>query len=379
MVLRIFGFRSILVFVFVLIDIFCFAAEVQIAVSSEWAHEALRAHLRNAFKSCVPEAWKAEQLFFMGDADDNGRRTAEMAAFDDVVVVHGPDALDESWPDPLTHSTEPHLMLSPWPTSRARRWLRSLVWLLEHRPDFLYVAQIDDRVILYLPGMIARIRENANASLAMSRISRASLNLGGSATDFEAQQIVDTSETALGNTDHTRLCIDRIRKVPFGLEMRGCLATLQRCCETEVIEGRDHQCNDLRRLDACLVDAHTAGVGAATYFGAAYTPRLLHESFWVVGRRVAEFLGENADDLKKRGAAGLLLGFWLTAIEDVHFVDLGRDLVLPHEASALKTSDPAQCSNIDIRPLAVVGSSADADGRAWPTWMREDTCEFELC
>ena len=44
---------------------------------------------------------------------------------------------------------------------------------------------------------------------------------------------------------------------------------------------------------------------------------------WVFGRNIFHFVGRNADVLKKRGAADVILGYWLVGIEDILWQEMG--------------------------------------------------------
>merc|ERR1711977_340514 len=43
---------------------------------------------------------------------------------------------------------------------------------------------------------------------------------------------------------------------------------------------------------------------------------------WVFGRRIVDYISHNVENLKKRGAADVQLGFWLAPLEDLHWVDM---------------------------------------------------------
>ena len=40
------------------------------------------------------------------------------------------------------------------------------------------------------------------------------------------------------------------------------------------------------------------------------------------GHRIVKYLAQNVDNLKKRGAADVQLGFWLAPLEDIDWVDM---------------------------------------------------------
>lgn len=52
---------------------------------------------------------------------------------------------------------------------------------------------------------------------------------------------------------------------------------------------------------------------------------------WAWGKEIVRFVGDNADTLKKRGAADVATGFWLTGIEDIEFMDMANTGPLEHQ------------------------------------------------
>merc|ERR550525_332771 len=100
------------------------------------------------------------------------------------------------------------------------------------------------------------------------------------------------------------------------MDFRGCLRIARRCCPSDGAEGE--ACVG---LDACVQAAQAPGLLANLYYGASASPRWLRGLGWVLGRIPVEFIGENAEDIKVRGAPDMALAFWLAALEDIHFAD----------------------------------------------------------
>jgi len=326
-------------------------------VTSTWANVERRLQMRAVVGHCMGMGQAAvDLLFFMGDPAGSalGETGARQEAdhFGDMVFLGGPDT------DPLPrHGEDPNLrVLDGVASARAHRWAHGAAWLLEYRPDLEYLVQFDDQVLVSLPGLLAQVVSHANTSLALGWISWASLTIGETA--------YAPCETCKPDTRHVSLCTKYVQRFSSGMEMRGCLAVAQRCCDNLSSDG-GNQCGGPGDLEACVAAAQEAGAAGAAYFGAIATPRLLHEACWVLGRRLVEFLAQNADDLKMRGAPRLLLGFWLAAVEDVHFVTLPEEALLEAAGGETHCSAPQGL-------LAAQGLGAEK----WGSWLDMGSCEL---
>lgn len=338
---------------------------LQVIVVSEWDHLQLRLNLRRAFQACAPALGpdhSAEVRFFMGAPQGTaaGEEGAleEGKVFGDLVILGGPDH-DE--PDPPGHAA--FLQVLQEPSARAFRVVRALAWLLEHRPDFEYVLQLRDTSFVQLPRLLDLLAANEDASLAMGRFVEPPLTVG---SGEEEEQVCETCVDA-GMELQEKVCLERTRAVPGGMDFRGCLVVARRCCP-----GDGSTC-DTSRLEACIGEAHSTGYPAAVYYGTALAPKSLHGSAWVLGRRPAEFIGMNYRDLKLRGMPDVLMGFWLASLEDVHFVELPpvafRELPPLVAASGGADEGAEECS-----AGLLVASGMDLS--RWSSWFDPASCEL---
>eukprot|EP00929_Paragymnodinium_shiwhaense_P101623 TRINITY_DN64773_c0_g1_i1.p1 TRINITY_DN64773_c0_g1~~TRINITY_DN64773_c0_g1_i1.p1 ORF type:complete len:375 (+),score=87.95 TRINITY_DN64773_c0_g1_i1:106-1230(+) len=333
-------------------------APVQVMVVSEWANLDFRLQLRRTFKGCWPHCHGVgiEQLFFMGDVKgtpaEDGSGQQEQDMFGDLVFLGGPDT-DE----PAAPGQNPRLRVqAQLPTSRAYRLASGLHWILQNRQDVEYVVKIQDDCFVHLPRLVQHMAQNQNASLAMGWISQVPLTIGS--------HLEKACETCDINEEHTKLCMQGIQQLASGVDMYGCLAILKECVENG-IEGSKEQ------LQLCLWRAHEVDGQAASYFGASHTPNILAESMFVLGRGLVDYIGENFMDLKMRGAADLSLGFWLIALEDVHFVDLPDDLLW--ESPDAETCPPD--GYLLVRSAPTEDASAQVL-QGWPARFDDEKCEL---
>lgn len=296
---------------------------VQIVVISAWANVRLRQHLRRAFRSCKPHVaveHSVEQLFFMGDPAGSrvgaGAAEREARAFGDMVLLGGPDH-----EEPVPPNLEAHLHVPREPAARAHRLAHSLAWLLLHRAEFEYVVQLPDDSVVHLPRLLQVVSQHAGPSLVLGAFVEAPSSVADSEPGVQG-------ESCPQDPEHERHCLELVRIAAGGLDFRGCLRAAQRCCP-----GGGTECGDLGR---CLRAAQQLGLPANLYYGVTASPRWLSSAGWILGRLPAEFIGTNAAELKQRGHPGLLVVFWLSALEGVHFIEL--------PAGAIQRLAPANAS-----------------------------------
>lgn len=296
-------------------------ARVQVMVTSEWDNLNLRLYLRKSFESCAPRLLaehSVEHHFFMGSPEGAQAEVAaaqEAQTFHDIVPLGGPDS--DTSASGFAGAQGIFKVLQE-PAARAVRILRGMAWLLKERADFEYVVQLQDTSFVQLPRLLAQLDAHAHPLLALGRLSTDTpLTYGAGAGNEEP------CETCELDPVHERVCIDRTRSVPGGMEFRGCIVAALRCCPGAAAGGRS--CS-VEELTECVSTAQSTAYPAAVYFGTTVAPRWLHGAAWALGRGVAGFLGENALDLKIRGMPDILMGFWLAGLEDVHFVDLPAEL-----------------------------------------------------
>jgi len=97
-----------------------------------------------------------------------------------------------------------------------------------------------------------------------------------------------------------------------GMALGGCVMGVQNC---QIF-------NDGEAIEECLPQKVHEIQRMAQYFGSKFVPRWLLGMGWVFGRRLVQYIGRNAANLKVRGAADITLGFWLAPLEGVHFVPM---------------------------------------------------------
>jgi len=307
-----------------------------------------------------PQDELVELLFFMGEPRGTvlGEfgATREIAEFGDLVALAGPDT-----DPPKLFGREAYLHVTEQPSAGAYRTVRFMEWLLQHRPELDYVVRLDDRSFVHVPRLLQLISWHANSSLALGTLAEMPLTIGGLEPDVPC-------ETCALDPAHEKLCAHRAHLVSGGADYRVCLEAAQRCCP-----GDRDQCGD--GLAACASSVLEEGLAAALYFGASRTPYSLHGVAWVLGRRLVDFIGTNANDLKLRGPLDSLVGFWLSAIEDVHFVAVPDGSVhsfTRRQNNVDATEDEGHGSCLEDRLVFAHGLDLDH----WATMFDMDSCEL---
>lgn len=305
------------------------ALNVQVFVLSEWRRAERRLQLRDAFRSCqaaLPDGHTVDQTFFMGQPPDAASAELEGRAFGDVVVLGGPDVDREGPPD-----REAALHVLNTARGRAYRVANGLAWLLQHRPGLDYVAFAPDHTLPLLPRLVEEVRRHSNESLAMGHISRSALLAG-------SDHSLAPCETCASEPELHRHCMKKSHETHGSMAYASCMGVARQCCPDVAADVAGASCPG---LGSCVDAVQDTGMPSALYYGTPESPRYLRGDGWVLGRRLVEFVAVNAFDLKMRGDPDVMLGFWLTAVEDVHFVDMDGDLLL--DASAADVSGPTTC------------------------------------
>lgn len=327
---------------------------VQILVFSEWRRAERRLQLRDAFQSCVaaiPEGHAVEQTFFMGQPPEPEAAELESRTFGDVVVFGGPDVDEEGPPD-----REAVLHVLSTARARAYRVANALTWLVQHRPGLEYVVFVPDHTLPLLPRLLEEVRFHMNDSLALGHIGRSALLAG-------ADHPLAPCETCASEPELHQHCMARSHESHGAMGYSSCMGVARRCCPDVAAGNPGASCPDLAR---CVSSLQDTGMPSALYYGAAGSPRYLLGDGWVLGRRLAEFIAVNAFDLKMRGDPDVLLGFWLSAVEDVHFVDADEDFFLDFRSVNVSRSIPCGW------PAFLVGY----DQIQSSDWFNEARCEL---
>lgn len=321
------------------------ALNVQVFVLSEWWRAERRLQLRDAFRSClvsVPEGHAVDQIFFMGQPPDAAAAELEGRTFGDMVVLGGPDVDREGPPD-----REAALHVLSTARSRAYRVANGLAWLLRHRPELEYVAFAPDHTLPLLPRLVEDVKRHSNESLALGRIGRSAL-LAGSDHSLTPCEMC-TSEPEL----HQH-CMKRSHETHGTMDYRSCMGVARQCCPDVTAGIAGASCPGLGR---CVSAVQDTGMPSALYYGTPESPRYLRGDGWVLGRRLAEFVAVNAFDLKMRGDPDVMLGFWLAAVEDVHFVDMDTNFFLDLSAANISGYSQILTPEFDDRRCELAQSS----------------------
>lgn len=313
------------------------ALNVQVFVVSEWWRAERRLQLRDAFRSCVaalPEGHAMDQIFFMGQPPDAPTAELEGRTFGDMVVLGGPDVDQEG---PSDREAALHVLN----TVRSRAYLvaNGLAWLLLHRPGLDYVAFAPDHTLPLLPRLLQEVRRHSNESLALGHIGRSALLAG-------SDHSLSPCETCTSEPELHQHCMKRSHETHGTMDYRSCMGVARQCCP-DVAKGiAGAACPG---LGSCVGAVQDTGMPSALYYGTPESPRYLRGDGWVLGRRLAEFVAVNAHDLKMRGDPDVMLGFWLSAVEDVHFIDMGNNLFLDLGAANVSGNSRIQTPEFDER------------------------------
>ncbi|CAD7946892.1 unnamed protein product, partial [Amoebophrya sp. A120] len=242
----------------------------------------------------------------------------------DLVVLNGPD-LDPPVQRDVTYVLER-------PTSRAFRVAYGTRWVYLYLPSTDFIFYLDDDSFLNVPRLFQLLdgvavteqrnmmerQENGDENLSLryrnERDRMQSIVVGYMmATDvdmgrYDVCEMCDPCERCLNDRALKNFCA----QLPH-LSLGGCLAYMNTC----KIYGTETPLLD------CIRDAQMEAARLAEYFGTKKSPLWLLGMGWLFGKRVINWIARNAADLKKRGAADLILGYWLVGMEDLNWVDTG--------------------------------------------------------
>eukprot|EP00929_Paragymnodinium_shiwhaense_P072623 TRINITY_DN36860_c0_g1_i2.p1 TRINITY_DN36860_c0_g1~~TRINITY_DN36860_c0_g1_i2.p1 ORF type:complete len:363 (-),score=53.07 TRINITY_DN36860_c0_g1_i2:458-1546(-) len=306
---------------------------LQLMVASKWEHVERRDIQRRVFGGCrsaIEAEHEAEILFFMGDVPPGDeavqKASDEQRQYGDVVVVGGPDA------DPFVQRDITYALDRP--SARTYRIAHGTSWLIQHRPKLDFVVYLDDDSFLNVRLLFAYLThldlhglpEAQSESLIMGYIMETQVSY----SELHICQYCEPCEPCLRIQGMTQLC-SYIGNLSFG----GCLMAAKSC----YVYGMKAN----QRPEDCIRAVRDEARFFLDYFGSASVPRWLLGMGFVLGRRIAAFIGRNAKRFKVRGSADLTLGAWFAPLEDVRFIGMNKGLFHDHpEAFSIFSKS---CSN----------------------------------
>lgn len=280
------------------------ALKLHILVATPWKNADRRTELRKAFASCgavVPEH-SVDHTFFLGwmPADEASRAAAaeELAANDDMVALPGHDT------DPPVGRDVTYVLDRP--TSRSFKTAFGSQWLVNHR-KFDFVLYLDDDSFISLPRLFDAL-EGKGPRLSMGWLMNTPLDW--SSLDISVCDVCSPCDACTNNEYLNNFCT----QFDAGLSKVGCYAAIKNC---QVMPPEN------KTLDECVRMVYEDNLRLSDYFGSKWAPTWLLGMGWVFGRDVVEYIAANVKYLKLRGAADVVLGFWLAGFEDVEWVDMG--------------------------------------------------------
>eukprot|EP00971_Amphidinium_carterae_P041783 821057-Amphidinium_carterae.1 len=207
-----------------------------------------------------------------------------------------------------------------------------------------------DTNIVNFPALLKRLEVYGDQPLlAMGDVTISSLTVGPADGA--------PCETCPVHPEHSRLCREITATGATGF--RGCLGLASRCCPVE-----EPACENLY---TCMWNAALQGKQAFDYFGTGSSPRWFKGGAWVLGHDILEFIAINGPDLKIRGVADMLVGFWIVALEDVLYVDIaGEHCTLAFEESGCY--DDCFSSSILVSGMT---------GKKWLAWYQPEACQVK--
>mmetsp|Transcript_75049 Transcript_75049/g.172004 ORF Transcript_75049/g.172004 Transcript_75049/m.172004 type:complete len:344 (+) Transcript_75049:56-1087(+) len=288
-----------------------------VVLTSAWRSLDRRQIQRAALSSCslvsadhVPEV-EFQWGFFMGDPPEDPRQreqaAEELITNDDLIVVGGHD-LDPPVAQDVTY-------VLPRPTARAYRVAFATRWLYHHHdPDFVFY--LDDDAFLSLPRL---------AMLLLGVMTHHSEGLDSAVVGFTMQTALDWSAMDMDVCDmcgdNCIQCVSDLdlrawcKKVAPGMGLAGCLLAMKNC---KIMGGEEGM-----STAECVEYTVKKNNEVSEYFGSKWAPTWVLGMGWGFGRRVIRHVAQNAGQLKLRGAADVILGFWLAGLEDLDWVDVG--------------------------------------------------------
>ncbi|CAK0865510.1 unnamed protein product [Prorocentrum cordatum] len=157
---------------------------------------------------------------------------------------------------------------------------------------------------LHIPKLLLAIEGQASPSLAMGFVME---TMPVDSSQASVCDFCKPCEKCLQDEELNSIC----SQFP-GMSLGGCIMVLQQC----------HLFNEGEDGAECVQKKFNEIMRVSQYFGSMAAPRWFLGMGWVFGRRIVDYIWRNVENLKKRGAADVQLGFWLAPLEDVHWVDM---------------------------------------------------------
>lgn len=255
------------------------AMQLEVMVASRWLQRERRDIQRRAIRSCLELAstgHAVELLFFMGTLDESVRYSAaeadaESAQFGDMVVVGGPDS-DPPVPRDATYVLER-------PCARTYRLASASAWLAQHRPQLDYVMYLDDDSFLHVPRLLGHLESRGSERLAMGFTMETNLDW----SDTHICELCDPCKPCQLGSELQEFCA-HFPDMAYG----GCMMAVQNC---KIF-------NDGEDIADCVLGKLAGIRRVAEYFGSKSAPRWLLGMGWVFGKRIVQYIGRNAKELK---------------------------------------------------------------------------------
>ncbi|CAD7975870.1 unnamed protein product [Amoebophrya sp. A25] len=253
-----------------------------------------------------------------------GQLTVQTEPRRDMVLLNAPDL------DPPVMRDVTYILDRP--TSRAFRVAYGTKWVHHFMPTVDFVFYLDDDSFLNVPRLfqllesvslndqrdMQRRHEDKDAlldlryrnergkmeSLVMGYMMETEVDMG----KFDICEMCQPCERCTNDVQLREFC----GQVPH-MTLGGCLAYMNTC---KIYESEEP-------LIDCVRRSQDEAARLGDYFGTKKSPLWVLGMGWLFGRRIISYIARNAADLKKRGAADLILGYWLVGLEDLHWVDTG--------------------------------------------------------
>jgi len=253
----------------------------------------------------------------MGDFNDTDREAAtrEQEEFGDLVQIGGPDS-DPGVPRDATYVLDR-------PCARTFRLAHGSAWLAVNRPNLDFVMYLDDDSYLHLPRLFGHLEQSGSESLAMGFTMETNLDW----SDTHICELCQPCEPCQNEQDLRDFCAG-FPDMAYG----GCVMAIQNC---RIFD--DHM-----EIGECVAQKLAGIRRLATYFGSKVAPRWMLGMGWVFGARVVRYIGRNANHLKVRGAADVMLGFWLAPLEGVEWLSMNEGIF--HDHPDTRSTFANQCS-----------------------------------
>lgn len=324
----------------------CFtdALVVDVMVASRWSHRDRRNIQRTAIRSCarlLPEGHSVELFFFMGDFNntDVDEAQREQHEHGDLVQVGGPDS------DPPVVRDATYVLERP--CARTHRLAHGSRWLANNRPDSDFVFYLDDDSYLNLPRLFEHLQGLGNRGdedlLAMGYTMETNLDWTDSTHICELCIPCEICQTGQALQDLFNLC------AAVDISHGACFMAIQNCRIFN--EGED--------MLECVATKVSGVRDLAAYFGSKVAPRWMLGMGWMFGSKIVKYIGRNADRLKTRGAADVMLGYWLAPLEGVRWQPMNDGRF--HDHPATKSTFAAQCSDDTVLVHRVQSHHWEAD------------------